>query len=458
MSRLFLRIFLWFWLVAGVIVVALVAGSPFLTRTHPRLDRWQERAETAVRRVAEETANGVERGEIRPHCPHRRRHPRTPFELFVVDETGRDTGGRPVPRELLRLARDAREGGGPRVERLGTLYASAHPAVTPDGRTLVVVAAVRRPPRVVDLLAPRTLLPRLAVLLLVVGVLAFALARRITTPLETLRTATRRLAAGDLEARVGSPLTRRRDEIGELARDFDTMAGRLQALLESQRRLLRDVSHELRSPLARIGVALELARRGDPGEREAALDRIGLETERLDGMIAQILTLARLEEGMASVIREPVPLGPLLDTVLEDARFEARRRGITVEYRDEGSPCTVAGDRSLLRSAVENVLRNAVRYAAEGGTVSVSVQRVDELVEIAVADDGPGVPDADLAHLFEPFFRTGNARDRASGGAGLGLAITAAAVRAHGGAVTAANLPGGGLEIRILLPCSSRRS
>ena len=454
MSRLFLRIFLWSWLMAAAIVVAMVAGSPFLTRSHPNLDRWERRVEAMVRHAADDAAARVARGEQATGCRRHGRDGHAPCRVYVIGETGRDTLGRPVPEALDRLVREVRRTGEPRTERVGTLHASARTAVTPGGRTVVVVAAIRRPPRVVDLLAPRFLLPRLAVLLTIVGLLAFVLARRIAAPMATLRAAARRLADGDLEARVGPPLTRRRDEIGELARDFDAMAARLQALLESERRLLRDVSHELRSPLARIGVALELARRGDPAEREQALGRIGLEADRLNAMIGQILTLARLEDGGAPPVRQPVDLGTLVAAVVEDARFEARRRGVAIELRTETTDCVAEGDAGLLRSAVENVVRNALRHAAEDGRITVVLRPAGEdRAAVIVADDGPGVGEADLERLFEPFYRTGTARDRATGGVGLGLAITAAAVRAHGGAVAASNRPGGGLEVRIELPC-----
>ena len=211
MSRLFLRIFLWFWLVTAIIVLGMMVGSPFLTRTHPRLDRWQRRAEEAVGTVAREAAARIEGGGPaacpRHHGPGRH----GAFEVYVLDGSGRDIQGRPVPPEIRSLAAVVERSGEPRTERLASLYASARPAVMPDGRRVTVVAAVRRPPRVTDLLAPRWLLPRLAILLLVVGLLAFVLARRITSPLETLRATARRLAAGELEARAGRPLTRRRD-------------------------------------------------------------------------------------------------------------------------------------------------------------------------------------------------------------------------------------------------------
>ena len=459
MNRLFLRIFLWFWLITALIVAGLVVTSPFFTRSRTKFDRWQNRSESTVERVAQEVAGRFDRqtpgGEVprperirRPHGPH------PPVNVFVLDPSSRDLYGQPVSSNVARLAAAVRRGGEPRTERTGSRYAAARPVVTGDGTTLVVVAVTHRPPRVVDLLEPKFLLPRLAALLALVGVLTFLLARRLTAPLETLRAATRRLAAGNLAARVGPPMTRRRDELGDLAGDFDTMAERLQALLESQKRLLRDVSHELRSPLARLGVALELARRGEKDEREEALDRIGLEADRLNGMIGQLLTLSRLETGAESLAEEKVELDQLLRAVVDDARFEARRRGIEIDLETVGG-CTVTGAPDLLRSALDNALRNAVRYSPEDGRVRVTLAPGEAgEAHISVADQGPGVPEADLPHLFEPFFRTGAARDRGSGGTGLGLAIAAAAIRAHGGRADAANRTPHGLEVHIELPCS----
>ncbi len=459
MNRLFVRIFLWFWLITALIVAALVVTSPFFTRSRPRFDRWQHRSESTVERVAQDVAGKFERQVAGGESPgpeqllHRRR-PHPPVQVFVVDPSFHDVYGQPLPPEVAHLAETVRRGGEPRTERSGSSYTAARLVRTRDGTTLVVVATTHRPPRVVDLLEPRFLLPRLAALLALVGVLTFLLARRLTAPIEALRAATRRLAAGNLAARVGPPMTRRRDELGDLADDFDTMAERLQALLESQKRLIRDVSHELRSPLARLGVALELARRGEENEREEALDRIGLEADRFNDMIGQLLTLSRLETGAESLAEEKVELDALLRAVVDDARFEARRRGIEIDLESTGA-CTVTGTPELLRSAVDNVLRNAVRYSPGDGRVRVTLTFGDTSeAHIAVSDQGPGVPEADLPHLFEAFFRTGSARDRGSGGTGLGLAIAAAAIRAHGGRVFAANRSPHGLEVQIELPRS----
>ncbi len=456
MNRLFLRIFLWFWVVIALIVAMLVTTSPLLTRTRPGFQRWEGRAFRSVQRVAAMVAGRIEEGQPPGMCVRGGRHHHGPVTVFVLDETLGDAGGRRVPADISRLASQVLREGEARSERSGTLYLAARPARTPEGKTLVVVAAAHRPPRPLDLLEPRFLLPRIAVLLLVVGLVTLVMARRLTAPLETLRSATRSLAAGELSTRVGPPLTRRRDELGELARDFDAMAERLEELVAAQQRLLRDVSHELRSPLARLGVALELARRGKAGERGEALDRIELEAHRLNRMIGQLLTLSRLRSSGRLAPAQEVDLAALVEAVARDAAFEARERGVAVEATVH-SRCTVHGSPELLRSALENVVRNAVRHSPEGRTVRISMVRESgspPRTTIVGADQGPGGPEEALEHLFEPFFRTGEARDRASGGTGLGLAITEAAVRTHGGTVRASNRPGGGLEVHLQLPCT----
>jgi two-component system sensor histidine kinase CpxA len=217
---------------------------------------------------------------------------------------------------------------------------------------------------------------------------------------------------------------------------------------------VRDVSHELRSPLARLAVALELARKRAGEGAAEQLDRIELEAGRLDALIGQLLTLSRLEAADAPAVREAVDLEDLVDRVADDAAFEASSRGIQVLVEKSGS-CVVSGDADALRSALENVVRNAVHYSADGGEVRVAVTREGHSVAVRVSDAGPGVPDEHLEAVFQPFFRVEEARDRQRGGAGLGLAIAARAVRLHGGTVAARNRPGGGLEVELRLPATT---
>jgi two-component system sensor histidine kinase CpxA len=244
------------------------------------------------------------------------------------------------------------------------------------------------------------------------------------------------------------------DEFMELGRDFDRMAERLDALVTAERRLLRDISHELRSPLARLNVALGLARQ-QGGEDQAALDRIEREAERLNALIAQLLMLAWLESGTAAPARKPVDLADIVREVAEDAAFEAKSRGREVEVA-EMCDADVLGDPELLHSAVENVVRNAVRHTREGTSVAIGMRRdahaTRPCIRIWVRDHGGGVPDAALPYIFQPFYRVGDARDRGTGGVGLGLTIVHRTIQLHGGTVSAANAPGGGLLVELDLP------
>ena len=454
MRSLFLRIFLWFWLAVALIGAALVVSSPLLTRSRPAIDRWQAAAEEALQ-------VHLERAEqrLRHHGPSWRGGPRGhrgPVALHLFDADGELVEGPPPPPELRELVEKALADGGIHGERRGTLHLGARAITMSDGTRWVVGASLRRPPRPVDLLSPGELLPRLAVLALVAGVLCFWLARHLTRPVAALRGVTRRLAAGDLTARVGPRLARRRDEIGELARDFDAMAERLEDLLGAQRRLLRDVSHELRSPLARQAVAVELARGQTGGALAATLDRLERDGERLNELIGQLLVLARLEGGPPLEREEAVSLERLVAEVVADAEFETVEadRGIDLVRT---APAEVSGDPGLLRSAVENVVRNALRHTAPGTRVEVELATDGQTALIRVRDRGPGVAEDDLERMFEPFYRADAARSP-DGGSGLGLAITRRAVERHGGSVRSANRSGGGLEVEIALPLAVSRA
>jgi two-component system sensor histidine kinase CpxA len=295
----------------------------------------------------------------------------------------------------------------------------------------------------------------LMIAVLVSGIVCYVLAGYLTSDVRRLRAATQQLAAGDLSARAEAPKGRRRDEIAQLVRDFNAMAGRLQDLVTAQSRLLNDISHELRSPLARLSVALGLAWQRAGADAHSALDRIELEATRLNELIGRLLTLARLEGGEDAMRRTAIPLDQLVQDITLDADFEAQTRQCHVRC-DVQDEITVFGSVSLLHSAIENVIRNATRHTREGTDVEVQVAQESrngkpEAV-VRVTDRGPGVPQEALEKLFRPFYRLDDARGRQTGGVGLGLAITERAVRLHGGTVRAANRPEGGLVVEIRLP------
>ena len=246
-----------------------------------------------------------------------------------------------------------------------------------------------------------------------------------------------------------------------MGRDFDAMATRIEALMEAHQRLLRDISHELRSPLARLVVALDLARKRAGAEAAGHLARIEREAGRLNEMIGQLLILSRRETGADGTERIRVNLSALTREVTEDADFEARGRDRSVTIV-ECEECVMTGTPALLRSAIENVVRNAVRHTPAGTSVKISLRcrqgGADAQALLSVRDEGAGVLEKDLTDIFRPFFRVDDSRARETGGAGLGLAITERAVRLHGGTVAAANVPGGGFVVEIRLPLADEAS
>jgi len=449
MKSLFLRIFLSFWMAQALFVVAAILVTIVF---RPRSSTWEALRTT----VLNESVNAYEEGgreQLRKYFDNldATQHVRG----FLFDEHSLEVSGRPAPEWALRIA-----AGGPRVPRDGFLFPA--PPVQRDSRAssdgahrYTVVLGMPPGPRV--FIGPRGVpFSGLIIGVITSGLVCYLLSWYLTKPIVRLRTATRQLAAGDLKARIGAPGATRRDEVAGLMRDFDTMAERIETLLNAQSRLLNDISHELRSPLARLNVALGLARQRAGVESADMLDRIELEASRLNELIGRILTLARLEDGEQLVPQTPVPLDELVQSVVEDAEFEAQARHCHVNAKIGEGDWEVRGNASLLHSAVENVVRNAIRYTAERSAIEVELARemrasAAEAV-VRVSDAGPGVPADALAKLFEPFYRLDEARGRQTGGVGLGLAITERAVRFHGGKVSAFNRKPSGLIVEIRLP------
>ncbi len=370
---------------------------------------------------------------------------------YLLDEQGNDVRGRELSSRARQLARQASESDEIQLSDAGRTVALAVRLCASDGLPYVFVAEIPEMPPLPPVWAGVILL-RFAPLAIGLGLVCYFLARYFTSPVLKLRAALRRFGEGDLEQRVGASIGRRRDEIGELARDFDHMAERIATLLSAQRRLLQDISHELRSPLARQRVALELARQQGGENAARALNRAEREAERLDELIGELLTLTRLESDTDSAARSLVNLAELVREVIENAEFEACNATRSVQLV-ECAPCDATVVPELLRRAVENVVRNALAYTADGTAVEISLRQDATSAIIRVRDHGPGAPEAELADIFRPFYRVSRARERQTGGVGLGLAIAARAVHSHGGSVVATNHPEGGLVVEIRLPC-----
>ncbi len=295
----------------------------------------------------------------------------------------------------------------------------------------------------------------MVVFILILALCSSVIAWTLTKPIRILQTAARQLSTGDMAARVPDKVSSRRDSIGDLGSDFNHMAGRIQQLLSAQQQLLRDVSHELRTPLARMQVALVLAE-DKPETAANQLSRIDTEIDRLNTLIGSILSLSKVESGAAKLDESEFGLDTLLQQVAQDAEFEFSDRGITVAI---DSPAQrFYGDREQLRSALENIVRNAMRYGGDSGQIELSMRRTGNTISISVRDHGPGVAQDHLQRLFEAFYRAESARSaQKHGGHGVGLAISRSITVLHGGQISAENAQGGGLLVRIELPISRLR-
>ncbi|MES2682986.1 MAG: HAMP domain-containing sensor histidine kinase [Pseudomonadota bacterium] len=289
---------------------------------------------------------------------------------------------------------------------------------------------------------------QVALSLLVIAALGFVLARSLTAPIAAIQHATRQMADGDLSARADGTTTARRDELGALARDFNHMAARTETLVNQQRTVLQDVSHELRSPLARLHLLLELARPGGSDSSQHQLDRAAKEVGRLDALIGEVLNLSRLESVLPGMAMLSLPVDALLHAVVEEQALDAEARRIELQV-ETSSALRINADAALMQRALGNVLANAIKFSAEGSMVSLRAALSGSEVLLSVRDQGPGVPPAQLEKLFQPFYRGDNA-SRAEGH-GLGLAIAQRIVLAHGGRIEAINIPGSGLQVTISL-------
>ena len=453
-TSLFLKIFLWFWLAMTLVGGALVLSSE-LTRDEVPIPRWRG---TAVSFYAERSVELLQEGGRDALDDYLQRLERTSrIRASVFDSRGQEVSGQTPPPGAVELVTRARRSGAVELQRAGGSMLAARSGVAPDGKSYTIVAQVPGPLRRLSA-EPADLAVRLLAVLLTGGLVCYGLARYLTAPVSQLQKTVREMSVGNLSARVGATLESRGDEFADLGREFDLMAERLEGLIDSQRRLLSDISHELRSPLARLTVALELARKRSGAEARTSLDRIEREAERMNQLIGQLLRLAQLANNADTGEETPrtrVQLATLVREVASDADFEAgsQNRGVTMTETEE---CVTVGSEGLLRSAIENIVRNALRYTDEETEVEVSLRcqqiQNQDCATIVVKDHGPGVPEEVLDDLFRPFYRMGDARDRQSGGTGLGLAIAERIVRLHGGTVTATNASDGGLQVEILLP------
>jgi len=455
MRTLFLKIFLWFWLANAILVAVLVAAnvwvlSPGGPPGRQAIQRIVSKSLSLAGRLAVESLDFGGRKALDEFLAKTRTDTGIPMSL--LDAKGQPLGSPSLPEGAGPSIEEAIRSGKAGVDRSVSDAFATQPFQTTDGRSFLLLAELPVPFGG-GAMWPTMLMLMLAAVLTAGGV-CYALARHLTAPVRRLQTATWRLADGQLDVRVRKAAGGRHDELGDLERDFDYMAERIATLMRTQRRLLWDISHELRSPLARVSVAVGLARRNEGTEREAAIDQIDRDAGRLNDLITRLLALARLESGIDNGAPRTVDVGSLIRDVASDAQFEATSRGCRVRVLT-CEACNATGSPDVLRSAVENVVRNAVAYSAPNTDVELQFDRFNgengPIGVLKVRDHGPGVPDNELPDIFRPFHRSTNGR-RQNGSAGLGLSIAERAIRSHGGSITASNVPGGGLLVEIRLP------
>lgn len=449
MGRLFWKIFAGIWI--SLVLTMLGVGTAFFLHTRAHMDENSRvakdpRSAFSSRLAAVSLEHGGEEVARNILLDWPSRELTAPM---VVNPEGRDLLDRPVNPEMLNQARehlDASMGGrGPLA------------ATSPSGIRYIVFLPASdsgiREPRL-EMEYPAALFIAALVASLIVSAM---LARHFSLPINQLRNALESVAAGRLDTRVDESMKSRRDELGDLGRDFDSMAQQLGQLMNTRDRLLHDISHELRSPLARLQAAVGLAHQ-QPQRLEAALERIEREIERLDALVGEVLTLARLEApGVDTPDGEFIELHELIATVVDDARFESESSEKKIDLLDRiDEEIVMAARGSLLHRAIDNVTRNALRYTPDGGTVEVELDRTPDSgdLRITIRDQGPGVAAEQLQSIFEPFVRA----DDNGNGYGLGLAIARRAVEAHGGRIKAMNRLSGGLEVSIILPARLRKA
>jgi two-component system sensor histidine kinase CpxA len=456
LRSLFGRIFLWFWLATIVMIVAL----SFLNRQLS--DNFEiSAASPEQQQIIAKITKRIFRSASSSYSPDREslsrmiRNPRLTRDKLIIlvrPKSHRLISSKPLPpfmrgTDLLPLA--LAEQSSQMQTPTHTFFGRA--TITLNDKTFLLIVGEPKPFKTpMERFQSQDPSIRIAIAALISGLFCFMLAWSLIKPIRQLRAASQRLAEGDTKAHVEGA-DKRSDELGQLSRDFNQMAERIDQLLGAEKRLLGDISHELRTPLTRLQLAVGLARESAAQDTPKHLQRIETEAERIDDMIAQVLQLSRLESQPERINKELVNINSLLDALVLDAKFEAQTLNKSLNYRSDD--CGELNlDPQLIASAVENIVRNAIKYTAEKSSVDVELISTSEFVQIVVNDNGEGVPEDELVNLFRPFYRVSKSRQRQSGGTGLGLAIAERAIKAHQGEIFAENRAEGGLSVTIKIP------
>jgi signal transduction histidine kinase len=450
------RLFIGFWLANGLIIVV-VYLSYVLVGPEPITTMWKSllnNISAFYARTATEIFEREGSNELALLLNDLKKS--SNIDSYLFNDKGLELSGRNnlnIPVDAKNVASSVIEKNTIEVKLNLTTAIIARPVTGSKGDRYILVALF---PRVVgDLMpvSPIRLLFRIILLLLALTIIWYLLSSYLSLPIMRLREVVHIFSNGVITARVSRDLYQRKDEVGDLARDFNFMADKIETLINTQQQLLSDVSHELRSPLSRINVALELARTAQ--HKEEALDRIELESGRLNTLIEQLLTLNRLSSNIEVPEKEYVDLSRLIREIANDCNYEGagNKKGVKILRND---PCVLFGSYDLLRSSIENIVRNAIRYTPEGSEVEISLEEkgtdIKQAVILSVRDHGPGVPEEHLDKIFLPFYRIVGDGNRSKEGKGLGLAITKRAIELHNGEIKAQNHSEGGLHIVICLP------
>lgn len=455
MTSLFSRIFLWFW--GLMLLIMLVTGGTITFIAWHRFSAVAEFNSTQTSMAAQSVLDVQGRQGLAHWLEEQTRKDST-VAIFALDPSGQDLLAREVP-PMVRNAPSPWRGDDIRAMqawgRPAFMQKRSHILLSSllmyQGRPAYWLIAAWSGSTPFDVLGSSDAWIALIVLFVVLGtILCWVLARGISQPIVALQDRARRLAKGDFDATIEPKLTRRRDEIGQLAAEFNQMADQIRDQLASKEILLRDISHELRSPLTRLRVAAGLAR-SKGGEIDLHVERIERDIERLDRLIDDTLRFSMVATPGLAIARDSIDLAELAGEAMRDAQIEAQAKSLSLQCPDEGH-IPVAANADLLYRAIDNVLRNAIRHSPVAGAITISFSVDQDHVTMDIGDEGPGVPDQDLERIFEAFYRVSPARERSTGGAGLGLALASRIVTLHGGHIIARNGEARGLIITITLP------
>ncbi|KFZ37671.1 histidine kinase [Shewanella mangrovi] len=479
-NRLFIKLLLGFWLCSSLII-ACVGVLPLLQQLHQNFDvpdpikyevysyaeQLKDHPERLTQRFDPYPINDKFRRKFRqeldgimpaeaprddgltpPPDDHEKFKP-IPFYIFVLDSNAQVLNAPEASQGLQHILRDAKKLDQPQSFRHKSEVFFGPVKVSLASGDYSLYGALHLPRHIpwFFFFIEHKLLT-LALAIITSGILCAVLAWHLGKPLHSLQQGANALARGDLNSRVSDATANRHDELGDLAKAFNLMADAVEQMVKSQQRLIGDISHELRTPLTRLQLALALARKKGSAIEET--ERIAYEADQLEQMIAELLELSRVKlKHQDSKIN--LPLEELLSQVLDDGEFEASQQGkqLCIDIPEE-LECAVYP--KPLSRAIENLLRNAIRYSHN--TINIRARLQQQEVNIVIDDDGNGIEEQELEAIFKPFYRPESARDRESGGWGLGLAITEAAITAHRGRIIARNKPEGGLEVSLWLPIS----